>query len=347
MYLRQFKPRFRRPGGSRPNRFWIFGAIFLIGLLCIERSSPLTSEKEVSLEEKSEDPHFRAKKCNVCHPKGIPPKLEFKHIDDLCSSCHQQEKIRTEIHPSQITSHRKAVQKIPKDFPLISGKMTCNTCHDTFVQCKGDASKQEKNPLFLRGGPYLVPWDICFRCHDSSLYDVFDPHDQIDDHGKRREETCLYCHEPPDHLGSPEAVVGKPSIDICRSCHWVNYHPATGISQMPKFRGILNLSDSPKNHPDAGARHMQRKPSPKMRTYIKNIEKKNRTYIPLNTRREVYCSTCHNPHEKGVFLEDDPRALGSEGDHPQKNRIRISSGQLCVVCHDISRYGGDPGLLYR
>ncbi len=300
-------------GPRGPGRLLYLCVCILISILQMADSEELAQNTETM------DPHFRKTMCKTCHPNNRPDKMTYDQIDDLCHSCHQLEANRTEIHPSKIASHRGAVQKVPSDFPLHKGKLTCLTCHDVNIQCNGPG-EHKMNPLFLRGGPYENSEDICYRCHDPVLYDVFAPHDQRNEQGRIKREVCLYCHKPTDQSDLSVKDIGQPFVDICKSCHRMGAHP-TGIDHM-------------------------RKPSRQMQAYIRGVAKRKRLYIPLNVRNEIYCSTCHNPHEAGIFSEEDVKSLGAEGDKPKSHRIRISADQICTMCHDKNKYHGNTRL-YR
>ena len=265
--------------------------------------------------ERVENPHFRIGRCDGCHPGGDSKKLTHKSVDDLCKSCHEGERGRIEVHPSDIAAEKGAVEKVPPEFPLARGTLTCSTCHDILVQCSIAPSTPTENPLFLRGGPYAEPWAICFRCHEGTRYDVFDPHHHRGDDGEILEAVCLSCHEPPPPGGEPDRIVGPHFDDICRSCHRIQPHPA-------------------------GKDHM-RKPSPRALAFIQRSASRSGLYLPLNSRDEVYCSTCHNPHEKDVLQAGDPKARGAEGDRPTEYRLRVLSPTLCLACHDMGTFKGN------
>ena len=236
--------------------------------------------------------------------------------DALCLRCHMNEKNRIEIHPSGIAAHKGAVQKVPADFPLLDGHLACITCHDHRVPCTRDPARGIPDPLFLRGGPYMKPWEICFRCHDATRYEVFDVHDQIDERGAIREATCTYCHRPRDPDADPATLVGEPLEPNCISCHRIVPHPA-------------------------GTNHLRRPPR-RERENLVRVSRQNNLYLPLNPQGEIYCCTCHNPHEKGVLDPETPAARGAEGPEPRDHRLRAFHEQICLVCHPFRPYTGRP-----
>ena len=62
--------------------------------------------------------------------------------------------------------------RIPDDWPLYDGPLTCLTCHTA-----GDSPVYNPgNPNFLRGGPYGGRNDMCWICHDREELAGFNPH---------------------------------------------------------------------------------------------------------------------------------------------------------------------------
>jgi hypothetical protein len=257
------------------------------------------------------NPHFDQKKCGECHKEGKRTGIPLRNQNPLCLSCHEDERIRTELHPTRIASSSGNVKRVPKGFPLHKGDIGCMTCHDSKIQCLQGEKGRQLNPSFLRGGPYVHPYSICYRCHNKKWYEVFDPHKQVDSKGQIIQETCFYCHEKPGKDAPPDMTVGEAFERICGNCHRNKTHPTAS-------EYMLN-------------------PSKKMRAHIRSIEKDQGLFLPLSKGNKVYCATCHNPHDQGVFPEGDVRATGSEGTGPVHKRLRVVKGSICMVCHS---FGG-------
>lgn len=64
-----------------------------------------------------------------------------------------------------------------------------------------------------------------------------------------------------------------------------------------------------------------------LRTLAKN-ETAMDVLLPLVPRNRVTCSTCHNPHQKGVIRRE---AAAKGADAPDK--LRLPSPRLCFACH--------------
>jgi hypothetical protein len=265
------------------------------------------------------NPHFSGKYCNVCHigesPKAIETQLRYGgDYVELCK-CHGYTG-SSYIHPVFIEPSEKKREKIPEDFPLQDGKLSCVTCHDIKRQCEdnppmrqikhADRRLYRDDLMFLRGGPSRKRTDICFRCHDETRYRKLDPHDQVMDDGTVDPEKCLYCHvERPDvSRATFESVklIGDLKT-VCQRCH----------GKMLR-------------HP-AGVDHF-RKPSGSIFQRLKMLEREYKVILPLDDNGMITCITCHNPHERGVIPEDRPGAKGASEEY----RHRIA-GKMCRACH--------------
>ena len=253
------------------------------------------------------NPHFAEDRCGVCHEEGMDTQPLLPRQNELCLSCHRDERVRTDPHPTRIPSHAGPVKKVPRAFPLVLDTLACVTCHDSKVQCLPGDEGKALNPAFLRGGPYDSPYSICFGCHDREAYELFNPHKQVDARGEIVMEDCLYCHEKPaSSLGGDDRV--DPFREgICTDCHHLGTHPV-GSAHMRRVNA------------DTGAR-------------IRSIEEEEKLYLPLSRSKEIACATCHNPHDRGVFPAGDVRALGAETPPAARHRVRVEGGVICLLCH--------------
>ena len=256
--------------------------------------------------------HYSAKYCTVCHEQT--PREGNKYLKyggdykQLCS-CHYKTAGR-DVHPSDVALPKEFMKRIPKDFPLSNGKITCNTCHDVYAQCRDGKPKGAftigRN--FLRGGPYRKPITLCFKCHDKTKYKQYNPHMQLDKNGKIITKKCLYCHKKVPDVKTAEfkdvTLIGKLG-PLCLRCH--------------------NKEEKTTLH----AKHL-RKPSDKVLARMKQVEKKFGIVLPLNYDGTITCATCHNPHEPGVIPSGRAGAKGGG----QKHRLRLA-GNICIRCHQM------------
>jgi len=251
------------------------------------------------------NPHRSGIFCFLCHekePHGAEKEIYLKCKGDtvaLCKNCHDNQRAKADNHPVNIIPSQSGGVKIPKDFPLFQGKVTCLTCHKLFCQGK------KESPFFLRGGPYQKRIDTCLICHIKKQFLKVNPHDQLTDTGEIREDRCLFCHEINKENATGLAFKFKaPFKFYCLGCHPINIE----------------------EHP-FGARHTGRK----LHTVWGNLKPEERIELsqqekfkmfPLTINGEIMCTTCHNPHD----VRKGPK-------------LRISDvNKSCQQCH-YKKYG--------
>ena len=301
---------------------WLVALILILSSVFLTVPAAISTETEgdsskvqVLSPEEIIDPHFTGKDCDVCHETAPEPgdeDLSLKFGGDdvaMCNSCHQTEYVKGDLHPVNIVPPKGDAVRVPDELPLYDGKVTCRTCHDTYMQCQAKPSVQFENIYFLRGAPYKKTTDLCFRCHNIEAYKKTNPHEQLDTKGNILKERCLYCHQSlpdPDSVSGIEEVKFKTETStFCAACHGEEetFHPAN-------------------------ANHM-RAPSQDMLTAIEAAEKKYEVILPL-FKGEVFCGTCHNPHDKGIIK----RGEANKGSEAEK-KVRLDwSYDLCVACHN-------------
>jgi hypothetical protein len=256
--------------------------------------------------------HYTGKYCMVCHEQTPLKGNKFlKYGEDykqLCR-CHYGTVAR-DVHPTDVEAPKEFKKRMPNDFPLRNGKIACITCHDVFAQCRDGKPKSaiKIGQNFLRGGPYRKRTTFCFKCHDKTKYERFNPHKQLDKNGKIITRKCLYCHKKVPDVKTEGfkdvELIGDLGI-LCVRCH--------------------NKTDKTTLH----AQHL-RKPSKKVLARIKQTEIELGIVLPLNYDGTITCATCHNPHEKGVIPSERAGAKGAS----MKHRQRIP-GNICTKCHEM------------
>ncbi len=252
--------------------------------------------------------HYTGLYCNECHDKQPVRGGDryFRYGGDygqLCR-CHG-ESSGAYIHPVNMTPSVEKRKRMPPDFPLVNGKLTCLTCHDIYRQCQKRLFERNS----LRGAPYPRRMSFCYKCHIKENYEPTDPHLQINDDKEIVIGTCLICHKrkPDEQHATFKDVTFIGDIElICRRCH----HIAGNHSG---------------NHD-----HMKNIPSADGVKRIKLVEAKFHTRLPLDENGKMTCITCHNPHEKGIIPESSPGAKGAGS----KYRHRLP-GDLCKECHQM------------
>ena len=219
---------------------------------------------------------------------------------DLSSKCLECDKYRENHHPIGIVPSHPA--NYP--FPLYDGKIMCLTCH-----IEGNAGGSVN---LLRGGPYVDQRVFCFKCHAEEEYAKIDPHIML------------------DGRGNVLSVNGRP---VCLFCHSVKPNPATDRTGDVLFRAdvaFLCWRCHPSMvNPTFFKAHFLVTPSMEMRKVMKEQEQRLKVTIPLVPRDRITCSTCHNPHQKGVILYG-PSASGADSPH----KLRLPASEICIACHN-------------
>ncbi len=215
-----------------------------------------------------------------------------------CLDCHQY---RENHHPIDIAPPDATNYPLP----LTEGKITCLTCHV--------ADHLEGGEKLLRGGPYADRRDICFQCHRAEAYAEIDPHLMLDAKG---------------------AVLSVNNKPVCLLCHAMTPDPARDRTGDVRFRADIAFlcwrCHPPMASPRFFREHFLVEPSPSMLRYIEKREAEWKVTIPLVPRDRITCSTCHNPHQKGVIIYG-PSAMGADA----QSKLRLPSPKLCLVCHDM------------
>ena len=228
-------------------------------------------------------------------PEGIDPS-------SICLDCHHYS---DNHHPVNFIPQSTFNNSEGEAFPLFEGEMRCLTCHRVHKD-RGLAGRAR----LLRGGPYKERTEICFSCHDKDLNTKIDVHYMIDAQGVIKkyngEPVCLMCHgEVPDQTVEPVEVTFKADVAfLCWRCH--PPMPNDGF-----FKG-----------------HYMAKPKERTLEQMIKVQTEYGVRFPLQPRDRVTCSTCHNPHQKGVIM-DGPAQAGA--DAPARLRMPNS----CIGCHNM------------
>lgn len=300
-------------------------------LLCmILFAASIASSSE---DEKFPDPHWSLSNnlCLECH--DITPfdskdlRLRFDgDIMAICNRCHATISKDKAMHATGMIPAQAMINRMPESYKNGLYKhpdkeVTCYVCHEIKYQClKEEYYRKEENPRFHRGAPFKTRTEICYNCHDRSKQKKFNPHDQINDEGELVTKVCTYCHDLlPDRRKAKSIrdvtfIMEKYDM-LCIRCH------ATDAYAVGCVTGFES-DGSPVYHSE--------KPTSEM---VERMEKnKEDAILPLGIRKgNIFCGTCHNPHELGV----QRRHKADVGADSHK-RLRISklNSQLCLGCHD-------------
>ena len=147
--------------------------------------------------------------------------------------------------------------------------------------------------------------------------------------------ACQFCHhallDQRDRLvrtGQPE-LRSDPAI-LCRSCHIEHidyFEPGhVGAKASAEIKAYMAAVEQipPGQRPD----------SERIKEALRT--KREPTRLPLSDGDTVVCSTCHNPHEQGVFPQNSVLAYGAirTGQKQKELRLRGIGREFCFACHN-------------
>jgi hypothetical protein len=198
--------------------------------------------------------------------------------------------------------------------------------------CKTSRPETTPQPHRLRGWRAADPLEFCARCHTPQDYRPFNTHDQLDA-GRAKTDTCAWCHaDIPDVNSYRDEATPRPLRDtssrVCTNCHpMMTDHPTRAhVGATPSQELLWHMS----------AYEMQAKLRLPIEQLVKFAIANRRAprAVPLDENGRIACYTCHNPHEKGLLPEANPRSLGAEPKQATRHRLRAREGKVCIVCHE-------------
>jgi hypothetical protein len=160
----------------------------------------------------------------------------------------------------------------------------------------------------------------------------FNAHDQLAA-GKPKTDTCIWCHTGVPDVearleGNAMPELRRKSSGVCNNCHTVaKGHPndgphmgATPSAEMMWYMAACELQPQ------------MNLPLKRLVEYVRAAKRAPRS-IPLDEKGSITCYSCHNPHEKGLLPDWNPRSIGAELKQAENHRLRGRQGQLCIACH--------------
>lgn len=284
------------------------------------------------------NPHWNREDCFVCHEraadgsaKPIPPA----QVDALCWSCHDGRRAHKEVHPVGRTFATQGVVQ-PPGWPAPGGVLSCMTCHNFGPGHARGGPRPTVNAWMLRDytGGSLTEW--CAKCHVTSpAHKPFNPHEMITETGEVNLRNCVLCHRVSEgfdrqaRLGKPDLVTEE--ISLCARCHTRHVDWFTpghmGRTVPPSMRAYMLARE------DAG---MQGRLTPEqIEPYAGSPREPRR--LPLGLDDRVVCSTCHNPHQAGLFPPETDLGMGAMkvrgSEHEPLNMRGLGRG-ICRGCHN-------------
>jgi hypothetical protein len=265
--------------------------------------------------------------CSNCHQADHKPS-SISVRPDVEAACQQCHKTHDFEHALSLQNRKDLNIEIPKAWPAPQiDKPSCTTCHEN-EHCEGKAAT---GPGDLRGGPYKVKGYFCQNCHQGlgNFLETFNPHVLSEGNSQG---ACSQCHKLK--LGEVP-VKGQPNLKeipefLCENCHKTDIHALSAIHV-----GKIMESPQPAESPTVANQ--------------KTVETRSSASpaLPLGTKRQIICLTCHDPHIKDhdQLLEyqikkalaktrkDPPRSASQTTSLSPTIRDRNQLNQLCLNCH--------------
>lgn len=272
----------------------------------------------------SQNPHWRDDGCGVCHSinAGTVVPISRDEVDLLCLGCHNGAQAPREPHPIGRLFSGDQVRR-PDSWPVVNDRLSCLTCHDVLMHCKPAPRRPATNPVMLRG-PRVEGSAWCAQCHVADLHKQHNPHIMIDPHGSPRSESCRFCHSADVSHGSAhrtgDARLNSPEPTLCAQCHRQHLDFFS-----PGHIGIT---------PSAAVLEQMIQTDIRLRAVL-TPDHATHAALPLSNG-QVVCSTCHNPHQEGVFAKNSGLGLGALRWPREPNQIpaqRLPGRELCSACH--------------
>jgi hypothetical protein len=255
--------------------------------------------------------------------------------DRVCLRCHDGRTARAERHPvgRPIPS---ATSTLPGGWPAEGGRLGCLTCHDLQPTAGHEKtpSRQRDNPNFLRGGQPASLLTFCNTCHaDNEQEARHNPHRMLTAGGEIDQQACLFCHTRTFKPADLERRTGRRNLKagglmLCIGCHTQHvdyFEPGHIGAQVPPSIIAQMTVDRAAPDPPASSGDAEALPG----VGVGHVR------LPLGPQDVVVCSTCHNPHQEGVFRAGSPLDLGAipaTRDRQRDVAVRLGAS-LCYECH--------------
>jgi len=267
--------------------------------------------------------------CTACHLEWMEPfvqnratilanppstSLEEPYVSrsQSCLSCHDGSVVDSRRQVWQDHGHRTGVRpspnmNVPTDLPLVSGTISCRTCHSAHTHV--GTGNILKDAVFLRVKENAE--ELCVKCHTSYQGEL--------EHGFHPTRALLVglSSHVPDELVSAGAHLASKGTTGCLICHSGHGSASDRLLLRTATADRLCLAchegDHLKGHGYTPVGHpVQVKLSPPQHEFAKSL--KSGSDDPL-----LHCTTCHQLHggQNGNLL------LGNS----------ISESGLCLGCH--------------
>ncbi len=218
---------------------------------------------------------------------------------ETCATCHEN------------------VSKAFAKTPHITSALGCEGCHgggQAHVDGSGDKTK-------IRVFKNLTPSEsseVCLGCHSKGgqTHWAGSTHDS-------RKLSCVTCHDPHPKGEVPKALLAKPQLELCATCHPERRAQLYRSAHMPQREGKMQCTSCHNPHGTV-TEGMLLQNTVNENCYSCHAEKRGPFLWEHQPVREN-CLTCHDAH-------------GSMN----ANMLKVKSPILCQQCHMGPSHLGQP-----
>jgi len=281
---------------------------------------------------KAINPHWVKDACDTCHAMKdgqVQPVIPPAESERICLSCHDGVHAKAEAHPVGRVFDVEQFQN--PGWPLLDGRMVCATCHDISLTT-GHENAQVTPTDFLRPAQAEGPDAFCASCHRPVGYSRINPHRMMTE-GHVVPADCLLCHK---QLANYHAMTRTGTSDLqtdimtlCRSCHYYHvdwFEPGHMGAKVPaKMLAYMRAKET------VGP---TTRPGRKMLAELEATGARPAVW-PIGPGDTVLCTTCHNPHQEGVFPAGSVLAAGALKIQGDRVVSRIATPEMCLRCHNL------------
>ncbi|MGA2501706.1 MAG: cytochrome c3 family protein [Tepidisphaeraceae bacterium] len=341
------------------------GAAAMLAPVCLRVREASGAQRKSTIPS----PHWTDEGCKVCHEgdgaahRVIAPEA----VDDLCLKCHDGVKAAAEFHPVHRKFEETASITKPRGWPVVNDLLACATCHDIRYACDPKKNSAALNRNFLRdysvrrtqGQPF------CQNCHVEKAYRKINPHEMLLNPaapvhagpqattapatqpgnvpadatvlaGGREiiEDKCLFCHTRPldrnQMKRTGNSFLKTDQATLCRDCHARHKDPMMqshlGLTVKPEMLALMYVREQ-----------MGLAGSPSA-AIIEQVAKAGLRPKMMVTAagNAIVCSTCHNPHQNGVFPAASDLDYRSMRYNRQQRLVSPVHEQVwCRQCHSM------------
>jgi hypothetical protein len=322
--------------------FVLFAAIMPAGLVYGQRphasTQPATTRPAAQPVTPARNPHWNTTDCLDCHERmigGKPSPIPLTSVNLICWKCHDGKRAHQEVHPVA----RRFLSKdtvAPQGWPTPNDELSCVTCHSFGRGHAQGGPRPQRNAWMLRGYTGGSLADFCAKCHIASpAHKPFNPHVMLDDKGQVNLRNCLLCHRETSEVIEHKTRIGRDDLQdnpimLCARCHSRHadvFEPGhIGRPVTPAIRAYMLAREDRGMGPTLSAGDIA--------PYLNSNRQPQQ--FPLGPNDRLVCSTCHNPHQEGLFPPNSPLGLGGMKVHVPNRppEMRGLGKESCRGCHN-------------